>query len=194
MLQVGGRRHRPLLTVGDRCEPMLRARRGHGRRGRRCSKPAGDGHQLGRRVRVVLRDHLLAGKPPRAARQRSGGVEPDARLLRRPMSQREGRPTCDSDSPAVTAGAHRGSAVSMPRGPGADRGQNRPAVPGRPSPAPGRAWRAGRWSALAASRSGLRKIQLYSGRLVAIPADWPIASDTGNLRKLLNSTQLQYLC
>jgi hypothetical protein len=37
------------LSVADRCRPVLRARRGHGRRERRCSKPAGDGHQLGRR-------------------------------------------------------------------------------------------------------------------------------------------------
>jgi hypothetical protein len=47
-----------VLFVGDHCRPMLRARRGHGRRGRTCSKPAGDAHQLDRRVRPVHDDHL----------------------------------------------------------------------------------------------------------------------------------------
>jgi hypothetical protein len=47
-----------LLSVNDRCRPMLRARRGHGRRGRRCSKPTGNGRQLDRRARAVLGDHL----------------------------------------------------------------------------------------------------------------------------------------
>lgn len=42
--------------MNDRCDPMRRARRGHGRRGRPCSKPAGDGRQLGRRVGPVLGD------------------------------------------------------------------------------------------------------------------------------------------
>lgn len=32
MAHLSGRGHRPLLTVGDRCGAMLRARRGHGRR------------------------------------------------------------------------------------------------------------------------------------------------------------------
>jgi hypothetical protein len=57
--------YRPWLSVADRCRPVLRAGRGHGPRGLRCSKPAGDGHQLGRRVRLVLDDHPLVGKPPR---------------------------------------------------------------------------------------------------------------------------------
>jgi hypothetical protein len=34
LMQLGGRRHRPWLSVDDRWLPMLRARRGHGRRER----------------------------------------------------------------------------------------------------------------------------------------------------------------
>jgi hypothetical protein len=30
ILQVGGHRHRPWLSVDDRCRPIFRARRGHG--------------------------------------------------------------------------------------------------------------------------------------------------------------------
>ena len=43
MMQLSGHRNRPLLTVGDRCEPLLGARRGHGWRGPRGSEPAGYG-------------------------------------------------------------------------------------------------------------------------------------------------------
>jgi hypothetical protein len=49
-------RGRPWMTAVDRCLANVGE---HGRRGRRCSKPAGDGHQLGRRVRLVLDDHPL---------------------------------------------------------------------------------------------------------------------------------------
>jgi hypothetical protein len=38
--------HRPLLSVGDRQRPMLRARGGHGRRGRAALQRGGEGHQL----------------------------------------------------------------------------------------------------------------------------------------------------
>jgi hypothetical protein len=61
--QVSTASDRPLLTVRDRWVPMLRARRGHGRRGRtrfgRCSA----GRHLNWRVRPVLGDHCLVGKP-----------------------------------------------------------------------------------------------------------------------------------
>jgi hypothetical protein len=40
---------------------MLRARRGHGRRGRRCSKRDGDGHQLDRKWGPVLGDTWVVG-------------------------------------------------------------------------------------------------------------------------------------
>jgi hypothetical protein len=40
----------PLLSVDDRCGPMLRAHRGHGRRERSWLGPGGDGQQLDRRV------------------------------------------------------------------------------------------------------------------------------------------------
>jgi hypothetical protein len=59
ILQLGGHGQCPWLSVDDRCRPMLRARRGHVRRGRRSSKPAGDGRQLDRRARPVLGDRLL---------------------------------------------------------------------------------------------------------------------------------------
>ena len=58
ILQLGGHGHRPWLSVDDRCGPMRRARRGHGRRARQDSKPNSDGHQLGRRARAVPGDHL----------------------------------------------------------------------------------------------------------------------------------------
>jgi SRSO17 transposase len=41
---------RPLLTVSDRQMPMLRARRGHGRRGRHSLQRCSNGHQLHWRV------------------------------------------------------------------------------------------------------------------------------------------------
>jgi len=50
MAQLRASPDRPLLSVRDRQLPVLRARGGHGRRGRRRSKPAGDGHQLDWRV------------------------------------------------------------------------------------------------------------------------------------------------
>jgi hypothetical protein len=48
----------PLLTVRDRQMPVLRARGGHGRRGRSGLGRGGDGHTLNRRVRPVHDDHL----------------------------------------------------------------------------------------------------------------------------------------
>jgi hypothetical protein len=67
ILQVGRPGHRPWLSANDRCEPMLRARRGHGLRRRSWLGPESDGHQLDRRVRPVPADHL-----PRW--QESGGL------------------------------------------------------------------------------------------------------------------------
>jgi hypothetical protein len=58
MAQVKAGCCRPLLTVSDRQLPMLRARGGHGRRGRSWLRPGGDGHKLNRRVRLVSGDHL----------------------------------------------------------------------------------------------------------------------------------------
>jgi hypothetical protein len=69
MAQVGRTVDGPLLTVRDRQLPVLRARRGHGRRGPTALRRGGDGHKLNRRVRPVVGDHCLVGKPPRAARQ-----------------------------------------------------------------------------------------------------------------------------
>lgn len=74
ILQPGGHRHDPWLSVNDRWRPMLRARWGHGRRGRRNSKPAGDGRQLGRKMRPALGDH-----PPRRQAAEGGAAE----LIRR---------------------------------------------------------------------------------------------------------------
>jgi hypothetical protein len=46
LMQLRGHGNWPLLTVGDRCEPLLGARRGHGRRGRTWLEPGGNGSQL----------------------------------------------------------------------------------------------------------------------------------------------------
>jgi hypothetical protein len=48
ILQLSEHGHRPWLSVNDRCGPVLRARRGHGRRGRSWLRPGGDCRQLGR--------------------------------------------------------------------------------------------------------------------------------------------------
>jgi hypothetical protein len=104
--QLRARTDRPWLSVNDHCRPTLRAHRGHGRQGRPDLKPGGDGHQLGRRVRPVLGDYLLAGKPPQtAAQQWSGGFEP----LSGSCSSRGRRPlgaaTCSFGLPVVTVRA-----------------------------------------------------------------------------------------
>ena len=58
MAQVRSVCDRPLLTVKDRQIPTLRARGGHGRRGRNRPQPGSDGHKLNRRVRPARDDHL----------------------------------------------------------------------------------------------------------------------------------------
>jgi len=68
LLQVKASMDRPWLTVSDRQMPMLRARGGHGRRGRRSSKPGGDGHQLYRRAGPAHDDHLPRWQGPDGAR------------------------------------------------------------------------------------------------------------------------------
>jgi len=50
MAQVRSGCDRPLLSVGDRQVPVLRARGGHGRRGRSWLGRCSDGHKLHRRV------------------------------------------------------------------------------------------------------------------------------------------------
>ena len=65
MAQVRAALDEPLLTVRDRQLPMLRARGGHGRRGRTWLRRGGDGHQLGRRVGFVLGDHLPRWQGPK---------------------------------------------------------------------------------------------------------------------------------
>jgi hypothetical protein len=56
--QVKALPDRPLLSVGDREGPLLRARGGHGRRGSRWLGSGSDGHKLNRRVRPVRDNHL----------------------------------------------------------------------------------------------------------------------------------------
>jgi hypothetical protein len=56
--QVKALPERPPLSVGDREGPLLRARGGHGRRGRTALQRGGDGDKLNRRVRPVQGDHL----------------------------------------------------------------------------------------------------------------------------------------
>jgi hypothetical protein len=58
MAQVSTSPDRPLLTVRDRQLPVLRARGGHGRRGRSWVWPGSDADRLNRRVRLVHDDHL----------------------------------------------------------------------------------------------------------------------------------------
>jgi len=68
LLQAKASMDRPWLTVSDRQMPMLRAGGGHGRRGRRSSKPGGDGHQLYRRAGPAHDDHLPRWQGPEGAR------------------------------------------------------------------------------------------------------------------------------
>jgi hypothetical protein len=80
MAQLSPSPDRPLLSVGDHQGPVLRARGGHGRRGRRWLWPGSNGHQLDRRVRPVLGDHCLVGKGRRPAAAPLGkGFESGAR-------------------------------------------------------------------------------------------------------------------
>ena len=125
--------------------------------------------------------------------------------------------TCDSGTPAVTAGAHRGPAVSdatrTQRGPGRPRSRLAP-VPsvrrrlrrsGPPRPGTGSACRArlavspleglegGPLVCLAASRSWSGKVRCVEAAH-GHPADWRMASNTDNRRRLLGSTQLWGIC
>jgi hypothetical protein len=85
MPQVKASVDRPLLSVSDRQMPMLRARGGHGRRGRTALQRGGDGHKLNRRVRPVRDDHLPRWQGPQAHGSCwSEGFEPAVRLLRPP--------------------------------------------------------------------------------------------------------------
>jgi hypothetical protein len=66
MAQARASLDRPLLTVGDPQSPVLRARGGHGRRGRSWLRRGSDGHKLNRRVRPVHDDHLPRWQEPQA--------------------------------------------------------------------------------------------------------------------------------
>jgi len=77
MPQVRPTSDEPLLSERDRQLPVLRARGGHGRRGRRWLRRGGDGHQLGRRVMPVFGDHLprwQVAEGDTAVGQRLGGL------------------------------------------------------------------------------------------------------------------------
>jgi hypothetical protein len=66
MAQLGACPDRPLLSVGDRHRPLLRARGGTAGEDRAGPRPGSDGHRLNRRVRLVPGDHLpRVGKPRR---------------------------------------------------------------------------------------------------------------------------------
>jgi hypothetical protein len=71
-MQLSGRGHQPLLAVGDRCGPMVRARQGHGRRGRREWERGGDDSSstTGRGLFSVATD--LVGKRLHDALQHCG--------------------------------------------------------------------------------------------------------------------------
>jgi hypothetical protein len=78
----------PLLTVRDRQLPVLRARRGHGRRGRSSLWPGSDGHKANRRVRRVHDDHLPRWQGPQARGSLGEELEPGPMLFRRLRSWR----------------------------------------------------------------------------------------------------------
>ena len=59
ILPLGGHTDRPWLSVDDRCEPALRARRGHGRRWSP-ARPEGE---------ALYGNHLPRWELPKAARQ-----------------------------------------------------------------------------------------------------------------------------
>jgi hypothetical protein len=77
MAQFSASPDRPLLSVGDRQGPRLRARGGHGRRASTALQPVGDAHKLNRRVRPVQDDHLPRWQEPEGpAPARSCGQSP----------------------------------------------------------------------------------------------------------------------
>jgi hypothetical protein len=69
MPQVMASYNWPLLSVRDRLMPLLRARRGHGRRGPTALQRGGVGYKLNQRVRPVHDDHLPRWQAPHGARQ-----------------------------------------------------------------------------------------------------------------------------
>jgi hypothetical protein len=90
----------PLLSVGDPRLPIVRgpsaaqarARGGHGRRARRSSEPAGDGRQLGRRVRPVHGPHeprWQVSRRERGSSALSSEGSPDAGT---PVADEHGQP------------------------------------------------------------------------------------------------------
>jgi hypothetical protein len=70
MVQVRSVCDRPLLTVSDRQMPLLRARRGHDRRGASSLGSGSNDRKLTRRVRPVRDDHCRVGKRPDGAHGR----------------------------------------------------------------------------------------------------------------------------
>jgi hypothetical protein len=71
--QLSAPANRPLLSVGNRQRPLLRARGGHGRRGPSWFAPSSHGRHLNRRVRLVLGDHLPRWQAPVRAHGRPVG-------------------------------------------------------------------------------------------------------------------------
>jgi hypothetical protein len=134
---------RPLLTVRHRQTPMLRARGGHGRRGRTLLPLGSDGHKLNRRVRPVQGDHLPRWQGPQAHGSCWGeGFEPGPVLLQRLRSggAKALRPAVPSypSCPLVPAESRR---FPMPCGPSTDQRHCDPAGSGPPRPGTGSAGR-----------------------------------------------------
>ena len=77
----------PLLSVGDRWMPVLRARGGHGRRGRHWLQPGRNGHQLDRRVRPARVTTSLVG----SCRRRRGRSRQTAGVRDSRVSELTGR-------------------------------------------------------------------------------------------------------
>jgi hypothetical protein len=80
---------------------------------------------------------MRSNRSPRCLGSGQVGFEPGVRLLRRPGRSGERSVTCDSDSPTVSARAHRGpavpGAVRTQRGPASLRNGGRPIRSHRPA-------------------------------------------------------------
>jgi hypothetical protein len=122
---------RPLLTVGDRQLPVLRAGGGHGRRGRTRLGRCSGGHLLNRgRVRPERHLPRWQGLPARGAVRWDSNPSLERSSI--PRRRDERAPTCGFNIPAVTVRARPGLVL-----PDAVRTQHGPAprlAPAHPVP------------------------------------------------------------
>ena len=116
---------RPLLTVRDRQMPMVRARGGHGRRGRSWLCRGGNGHMLNRRVRPFRGDHLPRWQAPEGVRGRAYPPCLPARGLRRGSSCYSPHGILGSPAGGSASREPRRAASDSPRRPPVPAGQVR---------------------------------------------------------------------